>query len=78
MSTQLPQVSLKEKSKYEKSTGRVIVTINRQWLLAERPTGMVGLHNFNYIEMWARLLSSPHIEIHKKYCLLYTSDAADE
>ena len=50
MSTQLPQVSLKEKSKYEKSTGRVIVTINRQWLLAERPTGMVGPHNFNYTE----------------------------
>ena len=50
MSTQLPQVSLKEKSKYEKSTGRIIVTIHRQWLLAERPTGMVGPHNFNYTE----------------------------
>jgi NADPH-dependent curcumin reductase CurA len=26
------------------------VTINRQWLLAERPSGMVGPHNFEYAE----------------------------
>jgi len=26
------------------------MTINRQWLLAERPTGMVGEHNFKYAE----------------------------
>jgi len=26
------------------------VTINRQWLLAERPNGMVGPHNFKYAE----------------------------
>lgn len=24
--------------------------INRQWLLAQRPTGMVGEHNFKYAE----------------------------
>ena len=26
------------------------MTINRQWLLAERPSGMVGPHNFEYAE----------------------------
>ena len=26
------------------------MTINRQWLLAERPIGMVGPHNFKYTE----------------------------
>ena len=26
------------------------MTINRQWLLAERPNGMVGPHNFKYVE----------------------------
>ena len=26
------------------------MTINRQWLLAERPAGMVGPHNFKYTE----------------------------
>jgi NADPH-dependent curcumin reductase CurA len=26
------------------------MTINRQWLLAERPTGIVGEHNFKYAE----------------------------
>ena len=26
------------------------MTINRQWLLAERPDGMVGPHNFKYAE----------------------------
>ena len=26
------------------------MTINRQWLLANRPIGMVGPHNFNYAE----------------------------
>ena len=26
------------------------MTINRQWLLAARPDGMIGPQNFNYVE----------------------------
>ena len=37
------------------------MTINRQWLLANRPVGMVGPHNFNYAETPIPVLSSGEV-----------------